>query len=196
MEFFFFLNLRFSSVFPCNFVLKYDDDQWPNENTIQENLITNIKFKNIIIGGEGYTIGKSICGYSQKNFEKKEEDIVDHSAVPLLIRQGYLKLDARNKIYRIFDAEDVHLSTNSWKLCNVTSKRNRTLRMKLIQRQNDGNQHELDKQFIEFRKKEKYAFLKTYCYLIHSGYIPKGWDKFKLPKKEYINITIDHKRIY
>ena len=36
---FFYLNHRLSSVFPCDFILKYDDDQWPKENTIQENLI-------------------------------------------------------------------------------------------------------------------------------------------------------------
>ena len=41
---FFFLNHRLSSVFPCDFVMKYDDDQWPNNNTIQEQLINTIFF--------------------------------------------------------------------------------------------------------------------------------------------------------
>ena len=37
---FFFLNFRFSSVLPCDFVLKYDDDQWPNDYTLQQKLIS------------------------------------------------------------------------------------------------------------------------------------------------------------
>ena len=119
---FFFLNLRFASIFPCDFVLKYDDDQWPIDNFLHQNLINIIKGKNIIIGYRGYTVGKSFCGYSPKDFNKVEDDIVDHSAVPLLTRPGYIKLDARNNIYRLYGGEDISLSLNSKKLCNVTSK--------------------------------------------------------------------------
>lgn len=43
---FFFLNHRLSSVLPCDFVLKYDDDQWPIDNTLQQRLINTIKNKN------------------------------------------------------------------------------------------------------------------------------------------------------
>ena len=197
-NFFFFLSLRFSSVFPCDFILKYDDDQWPNDTTLQENLINRIQNKNIIIGGGGLTVGQTLCGYSPKSFKITEEDVVDHSAVPLLIRRGYLKLDGRNKIYRIFDAEDVHLSVNSHKLCNVTSKKMKSMENKLMQMQIDGNQHEEDKQFKEIRKKERKidSFFNTYCYFIHSGYIPKEWNEFQLPKKDHINITIEHKRLF
>ena len=190
---FFFLNHRFSSVFPCDFVLKYDDDQWPIDNKNHENLIKMIKNKNVIIGRGGLTINKSICGYSPKIINKKEKDVVDHSAVPLLIRPSYFKLDARNKIYRIFDAEDVHLSLNSWILCNVTSKK---IGMKLSEKQRDGNHHDADKVFIQLKKKEKNVFYNTYCYLIHSGYKPIQWNEFNLHRKDYINITIEHKSLY
>ena len=190
---FFFLNLRISSIFPCDFVLKYDDDMWPSDNTLQERLINRIKYKNIILGFRGKRVNKPICGYKPKILKKKQTNIVDHIAVPLLIRPGYLKLDARNKIYRIFDAEDVHLSLNSRKLCNVTSI---IKKMKLKERQRDGNHHDADKAFIQLKKKEKRVFINTYCYLIHSGYIPHNWKDFKLPKEDYINITIEHKRLY
>ena len=133
---FFFLNHRLSSVLPCDFVLKYDDDQWPIDNTLQQRLINTIKNKNIIIGERGYSVEKSFCGYSPKNFNKVENNTVDHSAVPLLIRPGYIKLDARNNIYRLYGGEDISLSLNSNKLCNVTSK---IMKMKLVEMQNDGN---------------------------------------------------------
>ena len=189
---YFFLNLRISSVFPCDFVLKYDDDMWPKDNNLQEKLINKIKYKNIILGARGKLIHRAICGYNPKIIQKREHNIVDHTAVPLLIRPGYLKLDARNKIYRIFDAEDVHLSLNSWKLCNVTSK---TTGMNLIEKQRDGNHHDADKVFISLKNNEKDVFMNTYCYLIRSGYTPHQWTEFKLPKKDHINITIEHKRL-
>ena len=47
---FFFLNHRLASVFPCDLILKYDDDQWPNDVNLQKNLVDNIRNKNIIIG--------------------------------------------------------------------------------------------------------------------------------------------------
>ena len=72
----FFLNHRLSSVFPCDFALKYEDDQWPIDNTIQQRLINNAKGKNVIIGFGGYLVGNSYCGYSPKNFKKIEKDIV------------------------------------------------------------------------------------------------------------------------
>jgi len=193
---FFFLNHRLSSVFPCDFVLKYDDDQWPIDNTIQQRLISKAKGKNIIIGLRGYSVENSYCGYSPKNFKKKENDTVDHAAVPLLIRPSYIKLDARNNIYRLYGGEDIALSLNSWKLCNVTSKK---MDMKLMERQNDGNNQRGDRQIIEAyqnEKNNKYSlFTSIYCYLIRSGYIPRKWDKFQIPQKDYLNITINHKRL-
>ena len=96
---FFFLNHRLSSVLPCDFVLKYDDDQWPIDNTLQQRLIDTIKGKNIIIGSCGYSIKKKYCGYSPKYFKKIGNGIVDHSGTPFLVRPGYFKLDARNIIW-------------------------------------------------------------------------------------------------
>ena len=138
---YFYLSLRISSVFPCDFILKYDDDQWPNDTHLNEKLINNIKNKNIILGLRSFVAEKPICGYSPKNYKKIDKDIKDHVAVPELIRQGYLKLDARNKIFRIFGFEDVALSVNSHLLCNVIS------------------------------------------------------NNFKIRKKDFINITINHKRL-
>ena len=188
---FFFLNLRLSSVLPCDFVLKYDDDQWPKENTLQQKLINYVKGKNLIIGKNGYSIKKSFCGYSPNNFKKIENNIVDHSSVPILTRPGYIKLDARNKIYRLYGGEDISLSLNSWKLCNVTSK---LMKMKLIEKQRDGNSQRRDKQIISELNNEKERkfnlFRNTYCYLIRSGYIPRRWGNFQIPKKDYLNITI------
>lgn len=192
---FFFLNHRLSSLFPCDFVLKYDDDQWPIDNNIQQTLINTAKGKNVIIGFRGYLVGNEYCGYSPKNFKKIEKDIVDHAAVPLLLRPRYIKLDARNNIYRLYGGEDITLSLNSWKLCNVTSK---TMYMKLIERQNDGNNQRGDRQIIEAYQNEKdnkYSlFTSIYCYLIRSGYIPRQWAEFQVPQKDYLNITINHKR--
>jgi hypothetical protein len=58
---FFFLNHRLSSVIPCDFVLKYDDDQWPKDNTLQQSLINISMGKNVIFGGRGYKVGNSFC---------------------------------------------------------------------------------------------------------------------------------------
>ena len=193
---FFFLNHRLSSVLPCDFVLKYDDDQWPIDNTIQQRLISTAKGKNVIIGQRGYSVEKSYCGYSSENFKKTDNDVVDHVAVPLLIRPGYIKLDARNSIYRLYGGEDIALSLNSWKLCNVTSK---TMKMKLMEMQNDGNNQRGDKLIISAFKNEKDTkfnlFENIYCYLIRSGYIPRRWAKFQIPQKDYLNITIKHKSL-
>ena len=193
---FFFLNHRLSSVFPCDFVLKYDDDQWPNDNTINQRAIESARGQNVIIGHTGYIVGKSFCGYSPPNFKKIEKGVVDHIATPYLTRPGYIKLDSRNTIYRLYGGEDIHLSLNSWKLCNVTSK---TIKMKLIEKQYDGNNQRSDWQINEAYKNDKEVnynlFFKTYCYLIHSGYIPRKWDEFQMPQKDYINITIDHKSL-
>ena len=187
---YFFLNHRLSSVFPCDFVLKYDDDQWPLDNSIQQRLINTAKGKNVIIGLRGYSVEKSYCGYSPTNFKKIENDIVDHAAVPLLMRPGYIKLDARNSIYRIYGGEDIALSLNSWKLCNVTSK---IMKMKLMEMQNDGNNHRADKQIISAYESEKDTkfdlFTNIYCYLIRSGYIPRQWAEFQIPQKDFLNIN-------
>ena len=193
---FFFLNYRFSSVLPCDFILKYDDDQWPIDNTIQHRLINNAKGKNVIIGRRGYSVQNSYCGYSPKKFKTIEKYTVDHAAVPLLMRPSYIKLDARNKIFRLYGGEDISLSLNSWKMCNVTSK---TMDMKLIERQKDGKNQRRDRQIISAYKNEKdnkfSLFKSIYCYLIRSGYIPRKWAQFQIPQKDYLNITIDHKRI-
>ena len=145
-----------------------------------------------MIGRGSMTISKPICGYHPKIIKIGEKNVVDHIATPFIIRPSYFKLDARNKIYRIFNEEDVHLSLNSKLLCNVKSQR---FKMKLIRRQRDGNQHKKDKQFIKLQKEEKNVFIKSYCYLIHSGYIPKYWIDFQLPINDYINTTINHKEL-
>ena len=49
---------------------------------------------------------KSLCGYSPLNFKEIEGNIKDHVASPLLICRSYLKLDARNKPFRIYGGED------------------------------------------------------------------------------------------
>ena len=69
------------------------------------------------------------------------------------------------------------------------------MRMNLIERQRDGKHHDTDEAIISLKKQEKGVFLNTYCYFIHSGYIPIQWSGFTLPKNDYINITINHKRI-
>ena len=193
---YFYLSLRISSVLPCDFILKYDDDQWPNDTNLNQNLINNIKNKNIILGLRSFVSEKPICGYSPKKYKKIDEDIKDHVAVPELIRQGYLKLDARNKIFRIFGFEDVALSVNSYLLCNVSSK---TINMNLIEKQSDGNSRNNESQIISEIKNENIYhydfFMSSYCFFIHAGYIPIKWDSFRIPKKDYINITIEHKSL-
>ena len=187
---FFFFNHRLASLFPCDFVLKYDDDQWPNDFTITENLINNSKNKNIMLGGRKWALNQSICGYSPKSYNIKEYNVVDHIATPFLIRPGYFKLDARNKIYSLYHGEDVTLSINSFKLCNVQSK---YMVMKIVEKHNDGLNHEKDEQFINLRVRAYNVLINSYCYLIRSGYIPKRWIGFQLPKKDSINIKIKHK---
>ena len=193
---FFFLNLRLSSVFPCDFILKYDDDQWPIDKDIQKRLIRSAKGKNVIIGRGGYLVPKSFCGYSPQKFKNIKKKVVDHSSVPLLVRPGYIKLDARNNIYRLYGGEDITLSLNSRKLCNVTSK---MMDMKLMEKQRDGNNQRADEQIISAYNNDKETnfalFDKTYCYLIRSGYKPRKWADFKLPQDQYINIIINHKTL-
>ena len=196
---FFFLNHRLASIFPCDLILKYDDDQWPNDANLQKNLIDNIKNKNIIIGYAGTNAMKSMCGYTPENYNIIRNNIKDHVAVPLLIRTNYLKLDARNKPFRLFWAEDVALSLNSNRLCNVTSI---VVGMNLIQKQYDGNSQSLDKQIVsqiekDLKKDSKFnVLIYSYCYLIRSGYIPRRWENFHIPKNDSINVTINHKRLY
>ena len=196
---FFFLIHRLASILPCDFILKYDDDQWPNDNNLQQNLIDKIKNKNIIIGLRGHTVSNARCNYTPKIYKNKERYIQDHAAVPLLIRRGYLKFDARNKIFSLYGYEDIALSLNSNRLCNVISI---TTGMNLRERQGDGNSHSKDKQYLLSIAKEKQKdssfdiFLSSYCYLIHSGYIPIRWGKFKIPQNDFINITLPHKRLY
>lgn len=193
---FFFLNHRFASVMPCDFVLKYDDDQWPIDQRLQEKLINIVKGNNIIVGKTGFLIKESYCGYSPKNFIQVKNKEVDHAAVPLIMRPGYIKLEARNNIYRLYGGEDIALCLNSYKFCNVTSK---IVEMELIEKQNDGNNQRADKQIDSEYKKEKNnfnLFQSIYCNLIRSGYISRRWNGFKIPKNDYLNITIGHKILF
>ena len=135
-----------------------------------------------------------MCGYSPKYYKNIEKDISDHVAVPLLIRQGYLKLEGRNKVFRLYGIEDVSLSVNSNLFCNVISKK---IKMNLIEKQKDGNSQSLDEkirtEFIKEKMKIKNLILNGYCFYIHSGFIPMKWGDFEISKKDYINITISHK---
>ena len=166
------------------------------DNLLQEKLINFVKNKNVIVGKRGFSVKQSYCGYSSKNYIEIESNKVDHVAVPLLMRPNYIKLDARNKIYRLYGGEDIALCLNSYKLCNVTSEK---IEMNITEKQTDGNNQLADKQIINEYKKEKKSnfnlFEHIYCYLIHSGYIPRSWKGFKIPEKDYINITINHKVI-
>ena len=143
-----------------------------------------------------FSIKQSYCGYSPENYMEIESNEVDHAAVPLLMRPSFIKLDARNKIYRLYGGEDIALCLNSFKLCNITSK---IFEMNLKEKQTDGNNQGADKQIISEYKKEKEKnfslFKNIYCYLIRSGYIPKRWKGIKIPKKDLINITVNHKAI-
>ena len=74
--------------------------------------------------------------------------------------------------------------------------------MNLIQRQFDGNSQRLDNQIVSQIQKDKEkdnkfnVFFYSYCYLIRSGYIPRRWGVFHIPKNDLINIAINHKRLY
>ena len=70
--------------------------------------------------------------------------------------------------------------------------------MQLFERQRHGNNQRSDKQIISSYENEKRRFelfSNIYCYLIRSGYIPKRWAEFKIPQKDYLNITIPHKKL-
>ena len=54
----FFLNHRLSSLFPCDFVFKYDDDQWPNDVYNNEKIINMTKNNNLIVGGRGIIVSQ------------------------------------------------------------------------------------------------------------------------------------------
>ena len=111
---FFYLSHRLSSLLPCDFIIKYDDDQWPLDNKIHQKLIDIVKFKNIIIGHRGFSIKRIFKRYTHKFMKKIDKNILDHAATPMIVRPGYLKLDARHNIYRIYSTEDIALSLNSW----------------------------------------------------------------------------------
>ena len=188
------MNHRLSSVFPCDFILKYDDDQWPKDNSLHEKLVNKCKNKNIILGGRGYFVNKSFRCYKPNNFTENEKGIVvDHMATPFLTRPGYLKLDARYKIYSLYHAEDVSLSVNSWKSCNVISIYQE---LKIIQNHYDGNNKDLDEKNKLIYQKEKDVFENSYQFLIKSGYNTKKWNETNNSKNKAINITISHKPLY
>ena len=194
---FFFLNHRLSALFPCDFVMKYDDDQWPIDNTLQEKLVNNSKNENVIIGGRGLLINQFYCELRPRKFKNINSDVVDHSATPFLIRPGYFKVDARTKVFRLYHAEDMSLSTHCNRLCNVTSK---IMYMKLIDKSYDGKNREGDKEFKSLYKKEKEPkfniFKNSYCYLIRAGYMPKRYVDFILSENLFINTTIEHKKLF
>ena len=123
--------------------------------------------------------------------------VKDHVATPFLFRTSYLKLDARNHIFRIYGGEDISLSLNSNKLCGVSSIKEN---MNIIQKHNDGYTQRNDNEIILENKKENNThfnlFTSSYCYLIKSGYIPISWQNFQIPKNDFINITLEHKRIF
>ena len=190
---YFFLPHRLSSLFPCDFIIKYDDDQWPIDDSLHEKLISESNYKNIILCGRGYFVERTFKAYPVENYYKNNESIVvDHCATPLLIKPSFLKLDARNKIYSIHHAEDVALSVNSMNLCNIPSI---YINMNIIQKHFDGSNEESDFKNSLIYKKDKNIFENSYQYLIHSGYKPKNWKNFILNKNESINITIEHKII-
>ena len=68
-----------------------------------------------------------------------------------------------------------------------------------MEKQKDGKNQRADKQIISAYKNDKETnfrlFEKTYCYYIRSGYKPKTWYGFQIPKKDYIDISIKHKRL-
>ena len=112
---------NWNSLFFLNHVFKYDDDQWPNDVYNNEKIINMTKNNNLIVGGRGIIVSQSFCGYTNKFSKHIEYGIVDHAATPFLVRPGYFKLDARHKIFRLYGAEDIALSVNSFMICNVTS---------------------------------------------------------------------------
>ena len=193
---YFYLIHRIASVLPCDYVLKYDDDQWPLDKTIHERLIKEVKNKNIIIAHRGYSIKKTFLKYTHFFMKNLDKNILDHAATPMIVRPGYFKLDARNMIYRLYSTEDIALSLNSWIFCRVSSIRTK---MNLFEIHNDGNNQRADKEINSYYENEKYKrnniFFNTYIYLILAGYIPQKWDKFKISKTHYINITLKHERL-
>ena len=193
---YFYLIHRIASVLLCDYILKYDDDQWPLDNTIHERLIKEVKNKNIIIGHRGYSIKKTFLKYTHLFTKILDKNILDHAATPMLVRPEYFKLDARNMIYRLYSTEDISLSLNSWIFCKVSSIR---MKMNLFEIHNDGKNQRVDKEIKYFYENEKYKrnniFFNTYIYLILAGYIPQKWDKFKISKNHHINITLKHDRL-
>jgi hypothetical protein len=82
LEFFILFEFTTFSILPCDFILKYDDVQWPNNIYLNEFLINNTKNKNIILGLRSFIADESICGYSPKYYKRIDKDIKDHVTVP------------------------------------------------------------------------------------------------------------------
>ena len=80
LEFFFYLSHRLSSLFPCDFIIKYDDDQWLLDNTIHQKLLDIVKCKNIIIDLRGFSIKRIFKRYTHKFMKKIDKNILDHVA--------------------------------------------------------------------------------------------------------------------
>ena len=194
---FFYLNHRFASMFPCDFVLKYDDDEWPGEINLQQTIMNKVINRNIIQGYRSYTIGYSLCGLTPKKRRGKNPNMADHVATPLCVRPGYFKLDGRENTFRLYGSEDVSLSVNSKKHCKVDSM---IMWMSLIERQADGNSQSRDKQIVSSIKSENNTkfniFLDTYCFLIYSGFTPLRWGDNPIPQNLIYNTTKKHKRLY
>lgn len=73
------------------------------------------------------------------------------------------------------------------------------MRMELMEKQRDGKNQRADKQIISSYNNEKERnfnlFTKIYCYIILSRYIPRRWAEFHIPQKDYLKISIIHKKL-
>ncbi|KAH0790389.1 hypothetical protein GPJ56_005685 [Histomonas meleagridis] len=191
----FFYPLYISGLFPVDFVMRWDDDQMPDDVDIHKNFMNIIRDKNLIIGMAGLRDVRKSCG--KWIGQIKHCKPLDHVAVPLMYRPYNARVAARLSPATFRYGEDVHLCISSKMVCDTISTR-KIYATKQFQNDNksNANDQELNKIKID---NEHNPMKHTYChYRVHAGYVPVCFTNAThyTPKNSYMRIEYEHTQFY
>lgn len=181
---YFFLPDYVAGLFPTDFVIRYDDDQYSKNVNILKKLIKMTLNKDMIIGYRGNNFSPRCKGadIDYYFFRQIYYNHYDHVAVPLLFRPIHIKLMGRFEPITILHGEDIVLSISNSFLCNTTIYRYE--KMKPKEYQSDGLKHGKDKQSKSVKKISTKKFCKKqYCQFILNGYKPVTAKEVKLHRQ-------------
>ncbi|KAH0784964.1 hypothetical protein GPJ56_010910 [Histomonas meleagridis] len=182
-----------SSLFPVDFVMRWDDDQSPIDNNVHQSFVDEIKNDNSIIGMGG----SSYNSKSPKLFGMIAKDNCserDTFAVPLMYRPMHGKLTARLRPYTLAQGEDITLSLASKLICNITVK---SKQFKYKTYQYDWNKQSRDRKLNKLpENKEGDLMNRIYSHFIEKAdYVPVCYVN-KTKKDAYKKIEYKHSDYY